>query len=143
MSFAVQTLVQAQTPFAVRGGGHMPIAGSANINSTGVLLSSSNLTDLILSADNSTITVGPGNRWGAVYDALEPTGRAIVGGRLGVVGVPGFLLGGGISFFGNEYGWASANIARFEVSDCSVIHSFIDFSSMVYTIHPHKAAASL
>lgn len=36
--------------------------------------------------------------------------------ELGLVGVPGFLLGGGISFFGNEYGWASANVVQYDVS---------------------------
>ena len=93
----------------------MPIAGSANINSSGILLSSSGLSSLQVSDDLFTVSVGPGPRWGAVYRYLEPYGRTVVGGRLGVVGVPGLLLGGGISFFGNEYGWASANIASFEV----------------------------
>lgn len=94
----------------------MPIAGAANINSTGVLLSSINLNQLVLSEDQSTVAVGPGNHWVNVYDYLEPYGKIVVGGRMGVVGVPGFLLGGGISFFSYEYGWSSANIASFEVS---------------------------
>lgn len=116
MAFGVKTLVASGVPFAVQGGGHMPIAGSANINSSGILLSSAGLTNLDLSDDNSTVAVGPGNHWVSVYDYLEPSGKTVVGGRMGVVGIPGFLLGGGISFFGNEYGWASANIASFEVS---------------------------
>lgn len=116
MSFAVQTLVASGTTFALQGGGHMPIAGSANIDSSGILLSSASLNQLILSDDQSTVSVGPGNHWVDVYDYLEPSGKVIVGGRMGVVGVPGFLLGGGISFFSYEHGWASANIASFEVS---------------------------
>lgn len=32
-----------------------------------------------------------------------------------VVGVPGFLLGGGISFFGNGNGWAFANVVQYDV----------------------------
>lgn len=116
MSFAVKSLVKSHVKFAVRGGGHMPIAGSNNIDSSGILLASSGLSQLQISDDQSTVAVGPGNRWGAVYRYLEPYGVTVVGGRLGVVGVPGLLLGGGISFFGNEYGWASANIASFEVS---------------------------
>lgn len=116
MSHAVRTLTAFDVPFAIRGGGHMPIVGAANIGSSGVLLSSSKLSQLRLSEDKSTVTVGPGNRWGNVYEYLEPDGLTVVGGRLGVVGVPGFLLGGGISFFGNEHGWASANVKSVEVS---------------------------
>ncbi|KAK7729790.1 hypothetical protein SLS53_009206 [Cytospora paraplurivora] len=114
MSAAVKALVQHNTPFAIRGGGHMAIAGYANIDSTGVLLSSSNLNQLELSEDQSSIAVGPGNRWGAVLNYTEEYGLAVVGGRLAVVGVPGLILGGGISNFGNEHGWASSNIDAYE-----------------------------
>ncbi|CCF34019.1 FAD binding domain-containing protein [Colletotrichum higginsianum] len=110
MSLAVKVLRKTNVPFALRGGGHMPIAGSNNIDSTGILLSSSNLKQLRLSRDKSTVFVEPGNDWGDVYRFLDPHGLSAVGGRLGIVGVPGFLLGGGISFFGNEHGWASANV---------------------------------
>ncbi|KAJ9142404.1 FAD binding domain-containing protein [Pleurostoma richardsiae] len=60
-----------------------------------------------------------------VYQYLEPFGLTVVGGRMGVVGIPGFLLGGGISFFGNEYGWASANVASAEcvLADGSVVRA--------------------
>lgn len=115
VSFAVKTLEKSGTTFALQGGGHMPIAGAANIDTTGVLISSTNLDQLIISEDLSTVSVGPGNHWVNVYDYLEPYNKIVVGGRMGVVGVPGFLLGGGISFFSYEYGWASANIASFEV----------------------------
>lgn len=116
MSYAVKALKELNTPFAIRGGGHMPINDTANIDSSGVLISSSGLSQLKLSDDKSTLEVGPGNRWAAVYKHLEPHQLTIVGGRMGVVGVPGFILGGGISFFSNEFGWASANIAQFDVS---------------------------
>ncbi|KAK7729097.1 hypothetical protein SLS57_002329 [Botryosphaeria dothidea] len=114
MSYAVKALKELNTPFAIRGGGHMPINDTANIDSSGVLISSSGLSQLKLSDDKSTLEVGPGNRWAAVYKHLEPHQLTIVGGRMGVVGVPGFILGGGISFFSNEFGWASANIAQFD-----------------------------
>lgn len=44
--------------------------------------------------DRKTVHVGPGNRWLAVYAALEPLGVTVVGGRDANVGVGGFLLGG-------------------------------------------------
>lgn len=115
MAGGVQILRNVSSPFAFRGGGHMPIGDAANINSTGVLLSSYGLTQVDVADDGKTVNVGPGNHWVDVYRGLESHGLTVVGGRLGVVGVPGLLLGGGVSFFGNEYGWASANIASFTV----------------------------
>lgn len=120
MADAVLTFQNFSSPFAVRGGGHMPHAGAANINSTGVLLSTASLSQVEVTDDHKTVNVGPGNRWVDVYKGLEPYGLTVVGGRLGVVGVPGLLLGGGVSFFGNEYGWASANIASYTV--CPVVY---------------------
>lgn len=115
MADAVLTFQNFTSPFAVRGGGHMPIADAANINSTGVLLSTAGLSQVQVSDDKKTVNIGPGNHWVDVYKGLEPYGLTVVGGRLGVVGVPGLLLGGGVSYFGNEYGWGSANIASFTV----------------------------
>jgi FAD/FMN-containing dehydrogenase len=102
--------------FAVRGGGHMPIPGYNGIDSNGILLSASNLTTLALSSDKSIVSVGPGNRWGDVYTYLAPSNLAAVGGRVGHVGVPGLLLGGGISFYSSQHGFASDNIVKYQVS---------------------------
>ncbi|KAL3418745.1 FAD binding domain-containing protein [Phlyctema vagabunda] len=111
MSEAVKGLVRFGTPFAMRGGGHMPIPNAANINSTGVLISSSKLTKMELSTDGGTLELAPANRWGDAYIYLNETGtgKMVVGGRYAPVGVPGYLLGGGMSFFSNEYGFSSAN----------------------------------
>ncbi|KAF3762028.1 FAD binding domain-containing protein [Cryphonectria parasitica EP155] len=113
MSIAVQTLVQYNTPFAIKGGGHLAIAGSNNINSTGVLLASTNLNQIDLAADHETVDVGPGNRWGTVMDYLQDYQLSVVGGRMSIVGVPGLLTGGGMSNFGNEFGWAASNIDEY------------------------------
>lgn len=37
------------------------------------------------------------------------------------VGIPGLILGGGISFFSNKYGWACDNVASYEVVTASGI----------------------
>ncbi|KKA23556.1 hypothetical protein T310_2395 [Rasamsonia emersonii CBS 393.64] len=121
LSFAVSTLVRLDTLFAVVGGGHMPIPGANNINGSGVLIACKRLNQLRISPDLGTVHVGPGNRWVDVYRYLAPYNRSAVGGRVGHVGVPGYLLGGGVSFFGNEYGWASANVASFTVSSPAVL----------------------
>lgn len=116
MAYGIQTLVASGVPFAIQGGGHMMIEGAANINSSGILLSSAGLAELAISSDGSTLSIGSGNRWLNVYDYLEPYGKSVVGGRSGIVGVAGFLLGGGNSYFSNEYGLAANNIVRIEVS---------------------------
>ncbi|KAK4502960.1 hypothetical protein PRZ48_006387 [Zasmidium cellare] len=108
LSSIVKQLSTSRTPFAMRGGGHMPIADAANINATGVLISSTNLLTLELSEDQSYVSVGPGPRWADVYTYLNGTGLVVVGGRLGPVGVPGLLLGGGISLYSYNRGLASA-----------------------------------
>lgn len=39
----------------------------------------------------------------------------VPGGRVGNVGVPGLLLAGGITFYGNQVGWACDRIVNYEV----------------------------
>ncbi|KAH6614875.1 hypothetical protein C7974DRAFT_55381 [Boeremia exigua] len=114
VSLAITALTLTQSKFAIRGGGHMPIVGYNGIDSTGVLLSASNLTTLALASDKSTVSVGPGNRWGDVYSYLAPSNLTAVGGRVGHVGVPGLLLGGGISFYSSQHGFASDNVVRYQ-----------------------------
>lgn len=92
----------------------MPIPGYANING-GILVGLTDLNKITLSSDKSYVSVSPGRRWEEVYDFLEPYGLVALGGRVGIVGVPGLLLGGGISFYSNQYGFASDNVIAFEV----------------------------
>jgi hypothetical protein len=91
----------------------MPISGYANING-GVLIGLTNLNQLQLCADKSHVPVGPGNRWEDVYKYLEPYGPVALGGRVGNAGVPGLLLGVGISFYSNQYGFSANNIIEYE-----------------------------
>ncbi|CAH0027115.1 unnamed protein product [Clonostachys rhizophaga] len=114
MAHAVAQLKDSDAPFAVRGGGWMPVPGAANIDSTGILLATTNLTGLQLSSDLSTVSVASGHDWAEVVDYLSPHDLVVVGSRIGVVGVPGFLLGGGMSFLSNQYGWASVNVVGYE-----------------------------
>lgn len=60
----------------------------------GILLALQNLDTLAISSDRKTMTIGTGNRWGAVYEYAALNGVNIVGGREPMVGVGGFLLGG-------------------------------------------------
>lgn len=111
---AVSTFVSCGAQFAIRGGGHMNFPGSNNINE-GVLLALNNLTDLTIANDNSTVEVGPGNRWVDVYSALSPRGLYCIGGRLKTIGVPGLELIGGSHYLINKYGMAMDNIVSYDV----------------------------
>jgi FAD/FMN-containing dehydrogenase len=92
----------------------MPIPGYANTIG-GVLIGLTDLNEIQLSSDKSYVSVGPGRRWEEVYAYLEPYGLVALGGRVGIVGVPGLLLGGGISFYSNQHGFASDNVVAYEV----------------------------
>lgn len=62
----------------------------------GITIDLSKLDDIDISDDLEWARVGTGNRWNAVYNKLEPLNRTVVGGRVGEVGVGGFILGGDI-----------------------------------------------
>lgn len=65
--------------------------------------------------DNSIASVGPGARWLDVYRTLDEYNVGVLGGRIGTVGVGGLLLGGGCSLYLFRQGFATDNIAAFEV----------------------------
>lgn len=68
-------------------------AGASNADG-GITIDLKHLNSLELSEDLSTARVGTANRWGEVYEVLEPLGLVVVGGRVSHVGVGGFTLGG-------------------------------------------------
>jgi hypothetical protein len=86
-------LEQQQISLAVRGTGHTPFAGSANI-ADGVTLDCRGLKGIKVSDDRSTVEIGVGENWGSVYGELEKHGLTTAGGRVGRVGVSGLVLGG-------------------------------------------------
>lgn len=98
---SVQSLIKAlgvhvtsgEVQVAVRSGGHTPFAGSANING-GVTIDLRALKGVALSGDQSTVTISAGETWTSVYQELEKHGLTVPGGRVGRIGVSGFLLGG-------------------------------------------------
>ncbi|PQE24048.1 FAD binding domain protein [Rutstroemia sp. NJR-2017a BVV2] len=92
----------------------MNFPGANNING-GVMLALSGLDTIQISADNSTVEVGPGLRWFDVYSYLEPYGRIVIGGRLKTIGVPGLTLIGGVHYFANKYGYAMDNVVSYDV----------------------------
>lgn len=79
--------------FAVKSGGHNPNNYFASVDG-GPLISTKHLDEVIFDRATETVRVGPGNRWEDVAKKLDGTGYSAVGGRIGNVGVGGYLLGG-------------------------------------------------
>jgi FAD/FMN-containing dehydrogenase len=121
VSDAVTLFSQNQVPFAVRGGGYMALANAANIGPEGILIANTNFTTLSISNDRSSVKIGAGIKWPAVYSYLDEFKVAVNGIRIGDVGVVGFLIGGGIGFHSYEYGMASTYINYFDVCDPNLL----------------------
>ncbi|KAG9188953.1 hypothetical protein G6011_05821 [Alternaria panax] len=107
-----------QCPFAVKGGGHAAWAGASSIED-GITISLENFKQTVVASDKQTVDIGPGLRWIDVYKAIEKDGLSVAGGRMAPVGVPGLILGGGISHFASKRGWACDNVASFELVTAS------------------------
>jgi hypothetical protein len=111
---ALRRLVASETSFAVHAGGHSYNPGTSNIEG-GVTIDLSRLNSVKLTDNNTAAWVGPGARWREVYAALEPHGLTTPGGRVADVGVGGYILGGGFSWFSAERGWVCDSVLEFEV----------------------------
>ncbi|CAE6510565.1 unnamed protein product [Rhizoctonia solani] len=114
VSTAVKILVENNCEFGIRGGGHATNPGWAGTNS-GVLISLSKLNKVEVSEDKASVVIGAGNRWGNVYEKVGEHGVTVAGGRVSLVGVSGFLLGGGLSFLMHKEGFGADNVLSYEV----------------------------
>ncbi|KAF2270975.1 FAD-binding domain-containing protein [Lojkania enalia] len=110
----VRILNQNNETFVIKSGGHNPNRHFASIDG-GPLISTRDLNEVIFDPASMTVRVGPGNQWDEVQEALKDSGVTVVGGRIGEVGVGGYVLGGGLSFLSAKYGWAANNIVSFDV----------------------------
>jgi len=100
--------------FAVRSGGHMNWAGANNIKD-GVTIDLSLLNSVSYNPAAKLASIGPGGHWKNVYAELEKVGVVAAGGRDGNVGVGGFFLGGGNSYYANRRGMGCDTVRNFEV----------------------------
>lgn len=134
VSALVKTLVKANVPFAIRSGGHSPNPGDASIGSNGVLLSLHALNTITYDAATGLVSIGPGARWGAVYDELDKYNLTAVGGRVMDVGVGGLSLGGGLSYLSDLHGFVCDNVVSYEVvlADGRVVEASADSHSDLF-----------
>lgn len=102
-----------RVPFAVKGGGHSMNPGFSS--TIGVHIAMRRFSVTSYHADSQTVDVGAGQVWDNVYEALQPYGVAVLGGRVTGVGVAGFTLGGGYGWKSNQYGLTVDTVLEYEV----------------------------
>jgi FAD/FMN-containing dehydrogenase len=93
VSLIMKTVSFLRSSFSVRSGGHSPNPGFAS-NNGGILIDLGPLNQTTVTNNGENISVGPGSRWGAVYQALDLYGVTAIGTRIPAVGVGGSILGG-------------------------------------------------
>ncbi|KAI0195405.1 hypothetical protein EV127DRAFT_185250 [Xylaria flabelliformis] len=124
LGVAFNMIKASGTHFSVQSGGHMPVPGAQEVNN-GVMVDMSRFNQRTFNRDKSIASIGPGQIWLDVYEWLAESGLAVAGGRYPTVGVGGFLVGGGISYFSSTKGWGCDNIVKYEVvlADGSVVEA--------------------
>ncbi|KAJ1336171.1 prosolanapyrone-II oxidase [Microdochium nivale] len=127
VSAVISVLGQNQCPFGIRSGGHSQFAGASSVKD-GVTIDLGFFNSTTYDAENKIASINPGATWQSAYDALEPFGVSVPGGRAGIVGVAGFTLGGGYSYYFNSRGFATDNVINFEVviGDGQVVNANAD-----------------
>ncbi|KAI3319101.1 FAD-binding domain-containing protein [Xylariaceae sp. AK1471] len=104
--------LSGQAPFAIFGAGQQPALGCNNIQG-GITLNLSLLTGIDIKDD--TVSIAAGERWGAVYEKLDPLGLSVAGGRSARNGIGGLALQGGLSFFSSREGFIADNVVNYQI----------------------------
>lgn len=104
VAMVVREARQAGLDVGVRCGGHSAQKGAAT--QTGVQIHLGKLQETRLDQKTKIIHVQGGCLWDHVYKALNGCGLIAVGGGVWMVGVGGYLTGGGYSFLSAKYGMA-------------------------------------
>lgn len=95
--------------------GHLALSlHGVDLGST-VLLRLSELTGVTVDPVARTARVSGGTLWQDVADAAAPHGLAALHGSAGDVAVAGYLLGGGLSFYGRAHGLATSTVRAVDV----------------------------
>ncbi len=101
--------------FTVRSGGHS--AAGYCLNEGGVVLDMTAMKGKTFDAGRQTMHAEIGNTWSDLYVYLTNTGTGLVpvGGGCPTVGIPGFMLGGGVSFVSRSYGLSVDNLLSIDL----------------------------
>lgn len=109
----VRYVRQTGGALAVQPNGHNPTHA---LDGT-ILVRTNQLNEIRIDPAARTARVGAGVTWGQVQAAASPHGLTGVAGSSPAVGVTGYTLGGGISWFGRAFGWAADSVTAFDIVD--------------------------
>lgn len=108
---AVRFAAKVGMPVAVQSTGH----GQFRPSTSGMLIVTSALNSVTIDPEARTAQIGAGAVWRDVIQAAGPHGLAPLSGSSPIVGVIGYLLGGGINLMVRKYGLAVDHVRRFRV----------------------------
>jgi FAD/FMN-containing dehydrogenase len=97
--------------------GHL--AGPLGDLSRTVVLRTAGLGGVEIDREARTARVGAGALWGDVLPAASELGLAPLHGSSQTVGVAGYTLGGGVSFYGRKHGLACNRVTAIELVDAT------------------------
>jgi len=80
-----------------------------------VLLRTASLDGVEIDADAGTARIGAGALWGDLVPRASELGLAALHGSSPGVGIVGYTLGGGVSFYARKHGLASDRVTAFEL----------------------------
>ncbi len=110
---AVRTAKDHGVGVAAQPVGH----GATTALSGSVVLRTRGLDELSIDVERRVARVGAGVKWGELLLALEPTGLGAAAGSNPDTSVVGYLLGGGLSWFGRAWGLAAHAVVALEIVD--------------------------
>jgi hypothetical protein len=117
LTSVISAMTRANTlscPIGVRSGGHLYAATS--LVPDGILIDTSLLDPTIsYSAEDGSISLGPGMRSLQLAEGLDKVGRFFPVGHAGSVGIGGFLLAGGQGWFMRGWGCSAEWITALEI----------------------------
>lgn len=111
---ALEVIVQRNVSIAIESGGHSSNIGASNIGG-GITIDLAKFNIITLTDHDQAVWIGSAARWSDVYAYLERRGLTVSGGRVGHIGVGGYVLGGGFSWFANQLGWTCDTVLEFEL----------------------------
>ncbi|CAG8980978.1 hypothetical protein HYALB_00011087 [Hymenoscyphus albidus] len=114
VSSVLKVLLENWCRFSVKGGGHSRSVDDA-VSNGGVTIDLNLLNGTTIADDKASARILGGTLTRDAYTDLDKEGLAYVGGRLGQIGIGGFLLGGGTSVSSSKYGWGLDNVLEYEV----------------------------
>ncbi|MFG2247825.1 FAD-binding oxidoreductase [Spirillospora sp. NPDC048823] len=112
-------LTIAAQPSGHGAAGDLGAAGGPGDPGDVILLRTARLNELEIRPDERIARAGAGVAWGRVLEAASPHGLTGLAGSSPVVTVTGYTLGGGLSWFGRKYGWASGSVRAFDIVDAA------------------------